>query len=159
ALSQRLDHCPDSGMKSLGVGVTVAGSRDVNELGKHAVRPITAKLLDVEVDVIADRFREASRGNPDQLGSILADHVLQPLVENLPAAVHGRRFAEIGGRDIHRLAKVADQVAPYVRRATLRAVEQGDGPLDAPEDKAGAQRRADVAGIPGGRKATGWIVD
>ena len=130
----------------------------MNELGKHAVRPITAKLLDVEVDVVADRFREARRGDPDQLGSILTNHVLQPLVENLPAAVHGRRFAEIGGRDIHRLPEVANQVAPDVCRATLRAVEQGDCSLDAPKDKAGTQRRANVAGIPGGRKATGRIV-
>ena len=111
--------------------------------------------MQIHRDVIANRFRKARGGDADNPWIVLADDVLQADPEVVGSAKYGSAFAKVGRRDIHRLAKMPDQVAADVRRATLRTVQKGNGPLDSSEHKTGAQRRADVAGVSSAGKVGG----
>ena len=83
------------------------------------------------------------------LGMILRGDVLQAAAQILSAAEDGAGFAEAGGRDVHRLAEMADDVAAHVGRAALRSVQKRHRAFDSAQRQAGAQRRTELARVPG----------
>ncbi len=141
---------PDRGEKALGVRAGVAGRADVHDFGPGA-RGRLANFPQVIGHVLADRFRQAGRGDADHLGAVLADDVFQALPQVLAAPEDRRRLGKIRAGDVDRLLEMADHVAADVRRAALRAVQKGDGPFNAAEGQAGPQRGADLAGVAGSR--------
>ena len=86
---------------------------------------------------------------PINCGVILPDRRSPARGAGFPAAEDGRGFAEVRRGDVQRLLEVADHVAADVRRAALRAVQEGDRPFHAPECQASPQRGAKLAGVAG----------
>ena len=114
------------------VAARVARRRDVNHLGKNRTA-LGDDLAEIHRNVVADGLGQTGRGDADQAGCVLADHVFQADAQVFAAAEDGRFFAEVRGGDIQRLAEMADHVAADVGGAALRAVQQRHGPLHAAE--------------------------
>ncbi len=144
-----VDQSRDGIVKSIDVRAAIARGRDMHD--RRQVRDGTAAIQKQRRHVLADCLAQAGRGHADEGGLVLTRDVLESCVQILRSAENRRVLVEIRRRDVHRLAEVADEIAPDVGRAALRAMEEGNRPLDAAKDEARTERRAEFTGIARGR--------
>jgi hypothetical protein len=123
-------------------------ARGGGEENRYPTRPLGRVRTKIGGHVVADRLGKARRGDPDRGRSVLALDVREGLDEAFPPAENGGRLGEVLRGDVHRLAEVADNVAPHVGRTALRAVNEGDAAFDPAKCDARAERRAELARIP-----------
>ena len=140
------DHGAHRGMEAVHVGAGIAGGRHRHDRG-IAGFGVLLKFNQDARHIVADGFGQAGGGHADQLRMILPDDVAQALLQIVAAAKDGAVLGEVGGRDVHRLAEMTDQVPAHIGGAALRTVHQGHRPADAAERQAGAERRAELAGV------------
>ena len=144
-LGQAMDQGPDCGVEAFGVGPRVTRRGDVDHF--RQMRTFDAELAKEHFHVLSDGLGQAGRGDADQPRRVLPRHVLQPETEVLLSTEDRRRLAEVRRSDIQRFFEMADHVTANIGGTPLRSVQEGDRSLDAPERQAGAQGRAELAGV------------
>jgi len=146
-LRQFLHDRQHSRVKSIHVRAVVARRGDRHKRRKLDPVPSGLQLRKKKRHVFADGFGKAGRRNADQRRMILRLYIQDPLAKNVGPAKDRAVLREIGRGNVHRLAKVADDIAPHIGGASLRTMKIWQRTLDAANGQRCAQRRAQFARI------------
>ena len=118
----------------------------------HQHRPLGSRaffqiLVQQPVHVLADRLGQTGGRNSNQRRMILRGHVVQPLPQVRPSAENRTSLAEARSRNIHRLAEMADDVAPHIGGAALRSMQKRQRSGDPAHHQRRPQRSTGLAWV------------
>ena len=107
---KRRNRCQYGFVESVHVGPPVTRSGCMDKGRQIVILRSGPVLVDQETDIVADRLRQACRGNADRRRAVLADDVVQGGAQIGPAAEDSRLLAEVGRGNVHRLPEMADHI-------------------------------------------------